>query len=395
MVDHMSLRIRRAATRAAVAISVAFVLFIPAPVAAGTAAPLVFNAAHDFLVYPNEANPSGPWSYRMKDPDGSRPLLANFDPNREVDGWEAWSGTLGPWILPVVAYNNTGSDYYVDGYPLPAGGLFAHPEATHPVVIRWTSPSAGRIAIQLILIDRDPMCGDGFGWSIGKVRHPVVSGTVPNGGTAAANVARIDVHAGDRIDLKISAGANHNDSCDTTQVGLTIKLLPAPGAATIVNGSFENGAYVDSGAGFMANVTGSTTITGWTVGGGGVDWVDTSWTSEDGSRGIDMDASPSQGTLNQTLATTVNKHYVVSFWMAGNPSSGPCSPGPKKLDVRTPFKTKSYSFDTTGQTFTNMGWTEKFFYFQAHGISTQLTFASMTAGWCGAAIDNVAISQVE
>jgi choice-of-anchor C domain-containing protein len=200
--------------------------------------PLVFNAADGFRVAPNQANPSGVWSYRQKDPGGGRSLLTYFDASAEdLEGLEAWSGTeVEPDHLPSVTYNNTGHDQPLDHYhfggtsPLPAGGLAAHPGADHPVVIRWTSPSAGLVSIRLGLLDLDPRFGgtswgDGVRGSIGKPRHPVVSGAIANGGQQAPIVVRIRVRAHDRIELKINGAGDHHG--DTTQVDLTITLFPS------------------------------------------------------------------------------------------------------------------------------------------------------------------------
>ena len=229
MIGQSAPNLRRAATRAVVAISVAFVLLIPAPVAAGRAAPLVFNARDGFQVSPNQANPSGVWSYREKHKDGTYPLLTNFDASlSDVDGMEGWFGSEGPpWYLPAVWYNNSGIDQPVccPTSPLPAGGLFAHPGGSYPVVIRWTSPRAGVVSIRLGLIDRDMLLGDGIAWSIGKPHHPVVSGAFGNGGQLEPIVIRIRVQAHDRIDLKINRGPTTN-SADTTQVDETITLYP-------------------------------------------------------------------------------------------------------------------------------------------------------------------------
>jgi hypothetical protein len=123
--------------------------------------------------------------------------------------------------VPVVTVNNTGHDVEY----LPADRLFVHPSVNHAIVIRWKAPSAGRISIDLSLIDNDAGGGNGVHWTMGKLhRQAVASGTIANGGTAQAYVARVNVKADDRIDLKV--GARHEEGWDTTQVGLKITFWP-------------------------------------------------------------------------------------------------------------------------------------------------------------------------
>ena len=113
-----------------------------------------------------------------------------------------------------------------------------------------------------------------------------------------------------------------------TIVGVTLGLaavLALSGAALafsgISNGSFESGQY--GGGGFQELSTGSTTITGWTVTAGNVDWVDGSyWGAADGSKSVDLDGSAA-GAVSQTLATTIGDTYVVEFSLAGNPEGNP------------------------------------------------------------------------
>lgn len=186
---------------------------------------IVFNARKDFQLSPNQPNPSGAWSYRQTYRDGTRRLLTHFDSGlSDINGFEAWTDNTAylswPWV-PASWYNNTGGDISC----MPADRLFVHPSVDHAIVIRWKSPGAGRISIRLNLIDSDAGGGNGIGWSIGKLhRVPAASGTVVNGGTAEAYVARINVKAGDRIDLRVNA--QHEEGWDTTQVGLKITFWP-------------------------------------------------------------------------------------------------------------------------------------------------------------------------
>jgi hypothetical protein len=214
----------RAAIRAAIALAFAIILLIPAPVAAGSVDPVIYNARKDFLLSPNQDNPSGVWSYRQTYGDGTARVLTHFDRSfSDVEGIEAWSDNQAyqawPWT-PSILYNNTGADYLY----LPADGLFMHPSNEHDIVLRWKSPGDGRIAARLWLIDRDNGGGDGVGWSIGKPNHPLVSGAITNGGRLEPIIIRLNVKEGERIDLKINP--RQDQGWDTTQVGLRIKFWP-------------------------------------------------------------------------------------------------------------------------------------------------------------------------
>ena len=156
------------------------------------------------------------------------------------------------------------------------------------------------------------------------------------------------------------------------------------------NGSFESGTYVDGGSGFEQLNAGDTSITGWTVDAGSVDWIGTYWPAEDGAMSIDLSGADA-GTISQTLATTIGNTYTVSFFLSGNPA-GP--PTVKTLDVTaTGAASASYTFDVTGNDLTNMNWTPETFTFLATSASTTLSFVSTTAGAFGPALDNVAITE--
>ncbi len=156
------------------------------------------------------------------------------------------------------------------------------------------------------------------------------------------------------------------------------------------NGSFETGTYVDNGSGFEPLNAGDTSLDGWTVDSGSVDWIGTYWPALDGSMSIDMSGADA-GTLSQTFATTIGNTYTVSFYLSGNPA-GP--PTVKTLDVSATGGTVgSYTYDTTGNDLTRMNWTLETYSFLATSASTTLSFVSTTAGAYGPAIDNVVVTE--
>lgn len=156
-------------------------------------------------------------------------------------------------------------------------------------------------------------------------------------------------------------------------------------AASLTNGSFEDG--IPAGVFTTINAGDSTSIDGWTVTDGSIDYIGSYWQSADGRKNLDMSGN-SAGTIEQTFATVVGHTYSVGFKMAGNPDSGPVV---KTLDVSAAGITQSYSFDTTGHSKTNMGWAPEAFSFTATSALTSLRFISTAPGFYGAALDNVTL----
>jgi hypothetical protein len=217
----------------ALLVVVGLALLLPSTVVAGSPSVLVFDATDDFRVFPNQANPSGPWSYRQTKPDGRRPLLAGFSTDQFlVPGLETWHTELydpGNSQIPMVGVNTSGSDQLAQGAIVwPAGTLQVHPgRRGTAVIIQWRSPKEGKVNVRASLIDRNVACGDGFRWSIRRVqKSPVASGLVPNGGSAAVFLAAIDVNRGTGIELRIGTGPG-GTRCDSTEVNFRIVLTPS------------------------------------------------------------------------------------------------------------------------------------------------------------------------
>jgi choice-of-anchor C domain-containing protein len=182
-------------------------------------------------------------------------------------------------------------------------------------------------------------------------------------------------------------------------VGLPLAAVASTG---INNGSFEDGAFPDA-APFVALTSGTPeadAISGWTVTSGSVDWINTFWPAQDGTKSLDMNGTPTDlvplpaGTVSQTLATAANNTYVVQFYLAGNPD---CGAGDKTLFVSaTGTAPQSYTFtNTDATTRTNMGWTIEAYTFVAKGSTTELTFAADAANTtvCGPALDSVSVTE--
>lgn len=166
---------------------------------------------------------------------------------------------------------------------------------------------------------------------------------------------------------------------------------PATAAPTIVNGSFET-ATVNPGSGFVTLGNGSTAITGWVVGGLGIDYVGTYWQAAQGTRSIDLSGND-KGSISQLLTDLViGQKYRVAFSLAGNPDGG----GSTKVAVASDggSQTGVFSFSNTGTSRANMGWQTQVFDFTATALTANLTFSASVNDPYGPALDNVSISAV-
>ncbi len=168
---------------------------------------------------------------------------------------------------------------------------------------------------------------------------------------------------------------------------VSLGFVVSANAATIVNGSFELGT--DPGATFTTQTAGSTAITGWTVGGFGVDYIGGYWMASDGVRSIDLSGN-NAGSVSQTIATTIGTSYTVNFDLSGNPDAGVGS----KISIVSISGSlpvvKIYDVLATNSR-TNMNWQPYSYTFTAFANTSTLTFASAEYNAFGPALDNVSI----
>src|SRR5438067_1410988 len=144
---------------------------------------------------------------------------------------------------------------------------------------------------------------------------------------------------------------------------------------------------------------GSTVITGWTVSIGNIDWEGApvsacGWQASNGNNSLDLVGTAGIGGIQQTFDTVPGTTYQVSFDMAGNYGAPPVI---KPLAVTINGVTTNFTFDTTGRSFNNMGWTTHTLTFVAATTSSTINFVSdVTASGgtlnAGAALDNVQIA---
>jgi choice-of-anchor C domain-containing protein len=172
-------------------------------------------------------------------------------------------------------------------------------------------------------------------------------------------------------------------------------------ANLLTNGSFESveAGCANPGASFYSvfPTPGTQCITGWDVVSEDVHYIGTFWEAADGVRSIDLDgAVNSSGGVRQVFPTIAGLTYRVTFFMAGNPLNAPMV---KPMRVSADGQSAEFTFDVTGKTQANMGWTPETWTFVADDQSAALTFQSLTQerglleGW-GPALDDVSVIEV-
>ena len=165
---------------------------------------------------------------------------------------------------------------------------------------------------------------------------------------------------------------------------------------------FQNGSFEGTNPCNTFNIpAGSTLIPGWTVSVGNIDWESApacGWQPSAGSNSLDLVGVGAGGIggIQQTFDTIPGTTYQVSFDLAGNFGAGPVV---KPLAVTINGVTSNFTFDTTGSSGSNMGWTTRTITFVANSSSSTINFVSdvSAAGGslnAGAALDNVRITAV-
>ncbi len=169
-------------------------------------------------------------------------------------------------------------------------------------------------------------------------------------------------------------------------------LLATGAQATIlVNGSFESGP---AGSGVLTQPTGSTAITGWKVGGAGVDDVTSSvWAAAAGTHSIDLSALTAGSVSQRISGFVVGLPYRVTFLASANPFG---AAGLKKFSVSaTGGVAQLYSYNLTAlNSPTNMLYQTYTYDFIAGATKQTLQFASQVRNPYGVVIDDVSIRAV-
>jgi choice-of-anchor C domain-containing protein len=167
----------------------------------------------------------------------------------------------------------------------------------------------------------------------------------------------------------------------------TLASVERVNAVTIINGSFETG--VSAGTGIGIPTGDSTSIVGWTVSSGTVDYMNTGWVAADGVRSIDLSGGGAGSISQELLGLSVGQEYSIQFSLAGNPN-GP--PAEKTLEVSAGGASSVYAFDIAGKSPSDMGWIALSFIFTANNTTETLVFSSLVNSVYGPALDNVSIA---
>lgn len=180
-------------------------------------------------------------------------------------------------------------------------------------------------------------------------------------------------------------------------------MLGAAGASAnlITNGGFELGTVAGS---FSTLNAGSTDLTGWTIGSGSIDYINTYWQDAGSGSGRSIDLNGvGPGSISQSFATTLGVLYEVTFSLSGNPDNNH-TPAVKRLRVSltgASSDSQDFTFDTTNplNSSGNMGWLTKSFTFLGGAGLTTLTFLSVTIDPVsqpafGPALDEVSVNAV-
>ena len=159
--------------------------------------------------------------------------------------------------------------------------------------------------------------------------------------------------------------------------------------ARVINGSFEKG--MDPGVSANLTAPDATTIRGWTVEEGTVDYIGPRWVAGDGARCLDL-TGLSAGTISQTIRRLrIGRQYRLSFLIAGNPEVGG---GTKSLLASIGSASEVFSFDGTGFNTEQMGWSLRTLDFVATGTTLKLSFTSLDDGLYGPALDAVRMERL-
>jgi choice-of-anchor C domain-containing protein len=170
-------------------------------------------------------------------------------------------------------------------------------------------------------------------------------------------------------------------------------ILPLAASASlnlVQDGGFEEGTAM--GAFSIYDTSINPTMGGWTVSFGSVNLIRDYWTSAEGKQSVDMAGFPANdGEIQQTISgLIVGQQYLLSFDMAGNPVGGDAI---KHLRVTFGSLDKTFEFDVTGRTTSDMGWVPIVAYILADSSTMTLTFRDYATEF-GSALDNVALVAV-
>jgi Protein of unknown function (DUF642)/PEP-CTERM motif len=162
----------------------------------------------------------------------------------------------------------------------------------------------------------------------------------------------------------------------------------------LVNGSFEEGAFVNQGNQTMSPGVGSTVISGWTVLTDATAWINAGnpfgLAASDGSRFLDLTnysaGAPFAG-MSQTFATTAGATYTLSFDLGGSNFWG----RPDALIASAAGTSATFTTGPASTTTPNNDWYHESMTFTATGATTTLTLQG-SVGFNYIGLDNVSVA---
>lgn len=175
---------------------------------------------------------------------------------------------------------------------------------------------------------------------------------------------------------------------------LLVAVLPAnTRGQAIANGSFEQGVDPNANGGNNLGLVAvdTTSIDGWTVSLGSVDYIGTRWQAGEGERSVDLSGVTS-GTLSQWVdGFAPGDAYRLSFLISGNPEAGAST---KTLRVGIGGQSADFTFDTGGFDAVNMGWRAESLDFLASSSSLEFSFTGLDNHPYGVALDDVFLTRL-
>jgi choice-of-anchor C domain-containing protein len=173
-------------------------------------------------------------------------------------------------------------------------------------------------------------------------------------------------------------------------VGFTSLCAEALEPSILVNGSFEEPPGISQYVVFFSGPS----IPGWTVESGTVEITGPYWQAAAGSQSLDINGIFEEiGTIYQDIPTAPGQSYLVRFAYAGNPDGE--LPVIKSANVSwNDNLLASLTFDITGHTRGNMGWTYAQYLVTASGTSSRLRFQSTSPTFCGLTLDDVSVTAI-
>jgi len=129
---------------------------------------------------------------------------------------------------------------------------------------------------------------------------------------------------------------------------------------------------------------------------GTVDVVNTQYfQAGHGQQSVDLNGA-STGGVWRDLQTRPGQRYTVRFLYSGNPDVGACGePLVKTMVVTAGDRTRRFSYDTTGRTLADPGWSKGKVSFRATDDTTRLEFQSQVGSCAGPLIDYVKLTPLK